>query len=64
MLFFVGLWQIEEMWNHAAWGAQNYTMPFGQTVDWYVARDVWYGFAVAGWALLAVLIYRARRLDV
>jgi len=63
-LLFVGLWQLEEMWNHQAWGAQNFTLPFGATATWWFARDIWYAFIVAGFTIVLWTMMKAKRFEV
>jgi hypothetical protein len=51
-LLFIGLWQIEMMWLHKAWGKQGFVLPFGREVPWWFARDLWYGCIIGGYVVL------------
>ncbi len=51
-LLFIGLWQIEMMWLHRQWELPGFVLPFGKTVPWWFARDIWYACIIAGYLLL------------
>jgi len=44
---FIGLWQVEVMWNQKAWEFEKFSLPFGIQVPWWFARDLWYGCIIA-----------------
>lgn len=51
-LLFIGLWQIEMMWLHKAWGHEGFVLPFGKKVPWWFARDLWYACIIGGYVIL------------
>jgi len=61
-LFWIGLWQIEMLWvqfqNRDVWELDAFVLPFGFTVCWWVARDVWYAIVVLSYAILLWLLWR------